>query len=224
MSPFLQTIPTAVTVVIVQGMLLFIPAGTLAYWPGWVFIVVVAGASNAISLYLAIKDPETLARRMKGGPAEETRPIQRVLVCSIFIVPAAALVVSALDWRLVWSNAPIWVIVLGNALVAFGIYLTFLVLQQNRYAAATVETSQGQTVISTGLYGFVRHPMYLGGLISYAGTPLALGSYCGLLVIVVMIPVLMLRITDEEKMLVDELKGYEDYRHKVKFRLIPAIW
>jgi protein-S-isoprenylcysteine O-methyltransferase Ste14 len=98
------------------------------------------------------------------------------------------------------------------------------VLQQNRYAASTIETAAGQTVISTGLYGLVRHPMYLGALIMSAGVPLALGSYWGLLIILVVIPVLAFRISDEEKMLVGELAGYEDYRRKVRFRLIPAIW
>src|SRR5262249_12824611 len=155
---------------------------------------------------------------------KETRPIQRVLISLAVIALLAVLVVSALDWRLGWSNAPAWGIVLGNLLVAGGLYLTLVVLQQNRYAASPIETSAGQTGIRAGLYGLVRHPMYLGALIMSVGVPLALGSYWGLLVILVVIPVLAFRITDEEKMLVGELQGYEDYRRKVRFRLIPAIW
>jgi protein-S-isoprenylcysteine O-methyltransferase Ste14 len=224
MTLFWQTLRTAVIGVIVLGALLFIPAGTLSYWPGWAFIIVFSVMTNIIGLYLAIKDPETLARRVKAGPTKETRPIQRVLISLAVIALLAVLVVSALDWRLGWSNAPVWVIVLGNLLVAGGLYLTLVVLQQNRYAASTIETAAGQTVISTGLYGLVRHPMYLGALIMSVGVPLALGSYWGLLIILVVIPVLAFRISDEEKMLVGELAGYEDYRRKVRFRLIPAIW
>jgi protein-S-isoprenylcysteine O-methyltransferase Ste14 len=224
MTLFWQTLRTAVIGVIVLGALLFIPAGTLAYWPGWAFILVFSVMTNVIGLYLAIKDPETLARRVKAGPTKETRPIQRLLISIVSIGLVAVLIVSALDWRLGWSNAPLWVILLGDALVAFGLYLTLVVLQQNRYAASTIEMSQGQTVISTGLYGLVRHPMYLGALIMCVGVPLALGSYWGLLIIVVVIPVLVFRIIDEEKMLVGELAGYADYRRKTRFRLIPAIW
>lgn len=224
MTLFWQTLRTAGIGVIVLGALLFIPAGTLAYWPGWAFIVVFSVMTNFIGLYLAIKDPETLARRMKAGPTKEARPIQRLLISIVSIGLIALLIASALDWRLGWSNAPLWVIALGNLLVAFGLYLTLVVLQQNRFAASTIETAQGQTVISTGLYSLVRHPMYLGALIMCAGMPLALGSYWGLLIIAVVAPVLAFRIADEEKMLVRELEGYEDYRRRVRFRLIPAIW
>jgi len=203
MPLFLRTLRSAAIGLVILGLLLFVPAGTLAYWPGWAFIVVFTVMTNAIGLYLAIKDPAALERRVKFG---------------------ATLVVSALDWRLGWSAAPLWVVVLGDALVAGGLYLTLVVLQQNSFAASTIETMAGQKVISTGLYGLVRHPMYLGALIMTVGMPLALGSYWGLLVLVVVVPVLMLRIGDEETMLLGELRGYADYRQKVRFRLIPGLW
>jgi protein-S-isoprenylcysteine O-methyltransferase Ste14 len=224
MTLFLQTLRTMVIGLIVLGVLLFLPAGTLTYWPGWGFIVVFTAMTSIIGLWLALKNPALLARRIKGGPTKETRPLQRLLISAVVLSLVAVLIASALDWRLGWSHAPLWVIVLGDAMVAGGLYLTMVVLQQNSYAASTVETMEGQTVISTGLYGVVRHPMYLGTLILTLGIPLALGSYWGLIIVVVVLPVLALRISDEETMLVGELKGYDEYRHKVRFRLIPAIW
>jgi protein-S-isoprenylcysteine O-methyltransferase Ste14 len=119
---------------------------------------------------------------------------------------------------------PTAIVILGDVLVALGLYVTFEVLRQNRFAASTIETMAGQKVISTGLYGIVRHPMYFGIVIMTAGVPLALGSYWGLLVLVVVLPILMWRITDEEKMLVQELDGYSAYRQNVRFRLAPGLW
>ncbi len=220
----LQTLRTAVFGLVVLGPFLFIPAATLAYWPGWLFIVVFTAATNAIGLYLIVKDPEMLARRAKFGAGKETRPMQRIAISLAILSLFGALVLSAIDWRLGWSNTPVWVIVLGNVLVAGGLYLTFVVLRQNRFAASTVEIMAGQRVISTGLYGIVRHPMYFGALVMSLGVPLALGSYWGLLIVLVVVPVLALRIIDEENMLVGELPGYDDYRNKVRARLIPGVW
>jgi protein-S-isoprenylcysteine O-methyltransferase Ste14 len=220
----LQTIRTAVIGLIVLGALLFIPAGTLAYWPGWAFIVVFSIMTNWIGLYLAIKDPAALERRVKFGATKETRLLQRVVIGIVTVALVAVMIVSALDWRLGWSNEPLWVIVLGEVLVAAGLYICLLVMQQNSFAASTIETMEGQRVISTGLYGIVRHPMYLGTLVMSVGIPLALGSYWGLFLILAVLPVLVLRIGDEEKMLVGELKGYADYRQHVRSRLVPGVW
>jgi protein-S-isoprenylcysteine O-methyltransferase Ste14 len=220
----LQTLRTAVIGIVVLGALLFIPAGTLAYWPGWAFIVVFSVLTNLIGIYLAIKDPALLARRVKVGPAAETRPLQRLIIATSFAGLIAAAAVSALDWRLGWSQAPLWVMAAGELLVALGLWITFVVLQQNQFAASTVHKMEGQQVISTGLYGIVRHPMYTGTLIMSAGVPLALGSYWGLLVVLIVIPVLVLRIGDEEQMLLSDLAGYAAYRGRVRFRLVPGVW
>lgn len=224
MTLFLQTLRTAVIGLVVLAALLFIPAGTLAYWPGWVFIAVFTVMTNAIGLDLAIRDPAALQRRIKFGATKETRPLQRIVIGVVTLALLAVLVVSALDWRLGWSGVPAWAIVLGDLLVAGGLYMTLVVLRQNSFAASTIETMPGQTLVSSGLYGLVRHPMYLGALIMSLGVPLALGSWWGLLVMLVVIPVLVLRIGDEEKMLVEELPGYAEYRRKVRFRLIPLLW
>lgn len=224
MNLALRTLATTVVGLIVLGALLFVPAGTLAYGPGWAFIVVFTLLTNGIGVYLALKDPELLERRMRGGPTAETRSVQRVLIAVIAVAVLATPVVAALDWRLGWSRAPVAVIVLGDVLVALGLALTFVVLLQNRYAASAIRIMAGQTLVSTGLYGVVRHPMYLGALILVIGEPLALGSYWGLLVLLVVVPALALRIADEEDMLANELPGYRDYRHAVRYRLVPGIW
>lgn len=223
-SLVLHTLRTTVIGLLVLGAMLFIPAGTLAYGPAWAFIIVFTVMTNGIGLYLAIKDPALLERRVKVGPAAEQRPLQKALISLSFGALIVAIIVSALDWRFGWSGVSLPIIVLGNVFVATGLLLTLVVMMQNRFAASTIRTMDDQQVISTGLYGIVRHPMYAGALIMSVGIPLALGSYWGLLIVLVVVPVLVMRINDEEQMLVGELAGYADYRQKVRFRLIPGIW
>ena len=136
----------------------------------------------------------------------------------------AVLVVSALDHRFGWSQVPTAVVVLGDALVAIGFGITLLVVIENTYAAANVTVEAEQTVISTGLYAIVRHPMYFGAVIMMIGMPLALDSYWGLVTLLPVMAVLALRITDEEKMLRQELDGYDEYTQKVHHRLVPGVW
>lgn len=206
------------------AVLLFWPAGTLDYWQAWAFIAVFIAATMIPSIYLAVKDPAALRRRMKAGPTAETRAVQRVAIVGTVVSVVAVLVVSALDHRFGWSQVPTAVIVVGLVLVAFGLTLAQLVVIQNRYAAATITVEAEQKVVSTGLYGVVRHPMYVGALIMMAGTPLALDSYWGLVAVIPGLAVLALRIVDEENMLRDELDGYREYLEKVHYRLVPYVW
>jgi protein-S-isoprenylcysteine O-methyltransferase Ste14 len=220
----LQTLASAIFGLPFFGVLLFWPAGTLGYWQAWVFIAVFMVATLVPSLYLAVKDPAALRRRMKAGPTAETRTVQKLVITGTIVAVVAVLVVSALDHRFGWSNVPIPVVIVGNILVAVGLVLAQLVVIQNSYAAATITVEAGQKVVSTGLYGLVRHPMYVGTLIMMIGTPLALDSYWGLLAIVLTLPVLAARIDDEEKMLRQELDGYVEYMQKVHYRLVPGVW
>jgi protein-S-isoprenylcysteine O-methyltransferase Ste14 len=142
----------------------------------------------------------------------------------IIIMVAAVLVVSALDHRFGWSQVPTPVVVIGDVLVAVGLGMSMLVVHQNSYAAATITVEAEQPVVDTGLYGVVRHPMYVGALIMMVGMPLALDSYWGLVTLVPGVAVLVLRIVDEEKMLRQELAGYDEYTQKVHYRLVPGIW
>lgn len=206
------------------GLLLFLPAGTLHYWQAWVFLAVFALSTWIPTMYLLRTNPAALDRRLRAGPLAETRTLQRILITVIFIAFPATFIVSALDWRYGWSLVPAPVSVIGDVLVAIGLGVAMLVVIQNGYAAANVRVEQGQTLVSTGLYGLVRHPMYTGNVLLMLGVPLALGSYWGLFLLVLGMPVLVLRIRDEEELLTHDLSGYREYMQRVRYRLLPYVW
>jgi protein-S-isoprenylcysteine O-methyltransferase Ste14 len=219
-----QMLASSLFGIVFFGVLLFLPAGTLNYWQAWLFIAVFAVVTTIPSIYLAVKSPEVLQRRMRAGPAAETRTAQRIAITGTILSVVAVLIVSALDHRFGWSQVPTSVVFVGDVLVAIGLGIAMLVVIQNGYAAATVTVEAGQKVVSTGLYGLVRHPMYVGTLIMMIGTPLALDSFWGLVTIVPGLVVLGVRIVDEEKLLSDELAGYREYTQKVHYRLVPGVW
>lgn len=206
------------------GLALFLPAGTFDYWQAWAYLGAFVVSTLFPSLYLAAKYPAALQRRMKGGPAAETRRVQRLVMVATIVAVVMQLVVSALDHRFGWSSVPTAVVIVGVVLVAVGLLLAQLVVVQNGYAAATITVEDGQPLVSTGLYGLVRHPMYLGALVMMIGTPLALDSYWGLALIVPACFALGARVVDEEKMLTEELPGYGEYVERVRFRLVPGVW
>ena len=224
MKIVLQMMASSVFGLVFFGVLLFLPAGSLNYWQAWLFIAVFAVVTTIPSIYLAVNDPEDLQRRMRAGPAAETRTAQRIAISGTILSVVAVLVVSALDHRFGWSQVPTAVILAGDLLVAVGLGIAMMVVIQNSYAASTVRVEAEQTVVTTGLYGLVRHPMYVGALIMRIGSPLALDSYWGLLTIVPALLALGYRISDEEKMLEDELVGYREYTQKVHYRLVPGVW
>jgi protein-S-isoprenylcysteine O-methyltransferase Ste14 len=206
------------------GLMLFLPAGTFHYWQAWVFLAVFAVSTWIPSVYLMRTNPAALDRRMRAGPLAETRTLQRIVITVVFICFPAMFVVSALDHRFGWSPVPATVCLVGDVLVAIGLGIAMLVVIQNGYAAANVTVEAGQTVVSAGLYGLVRHPMYTGNVILMIGAPLALGSYWGLVFVVPGLLVLVLRILDEEHLLAQELTGYRDYTRQVRYRLVPYVW
>jgi protein-S-isoprenylcysteine O-methyltransferase Ste14 len=161
---------------------------------------------------------------MRSGPLAETRTVQKFAMVGVIATTIAVSVVSALDHRFGWSQVPTAVVVLGDVLVAVGYVLAMAVVTQNEYAAATITVESQQPVISTGLYGVVRHPMYAFATLIIFGMPLALDSYWGLLGVVAAVAVFALRIVDEEKALRADLDGYADYTEKVRYRLVPGIW
>lgn len=224
MKPIVQTLASAVFGVAFFAAVLFWPAGTFHYWQAWVFLAVFAVTTLGPSIVLAARHPDVLARRMKAGPTAETRPAQRIIITVTMALVAATFVVSALDHRFGWSSVPVWLVIVGNVMVAAGLGMAQLVILQNHYAAATVRVEAGQPLVSTGLYGLVRHPMYTGTLIMMLGTPPALGSWWGLVCVAAAGPALVARILDEEKMLTAELPGYRDYTGKVRYRLVPGLW
>src|SRR5215469_17161600 len=182
------------------------------------------GASALITLYLEKHDPQLLKRRLSAGPTAEKETTQKIIMLFASIGFIALLVVPALDYRFQWSSVPVPVEIAGGLLVAIGFYLIFLVYKENSFTSATIEVAENQNVISTGPYALVRHPMYASSLLYVIGTPLALGSYWGLLAIGFMMPFLMWRLFDEERFLANNLPGYREYQKKVQHRLVPYIW
>ncbi|MDB5980217.1 MAG: Membrane protein [Pseudomonas sp.] len=213
-----------VVLAVVTGLLLFGPAGTTDYWQAWAYLLIVTGASVLMTLYLIRKDPALLERRMRGGPAAEKQPAQKLIMLGMSGTFIALLVVPALDHRLDGSTLPLAAVIAGDALVAIGFYLITLVYRENTFASATIEVAENQQVISTGPYAIVRHPMYASASLYLFGTPLALGSWWGFVPIVAMLPFLIWRLLDEERFLTGNLPGYAEYQKQVRYRLVPFVW
>ncbi|OWV98189.1 hypothetical protein ATY81_19690 [Rhizobium sp. R72] len=209
---------------LVMLVMIFLAAGSLSYWQGWLFLVHFCGWCAALTAYFVKRDPALVRKRMSVGPAAEREPSQKRIQSFNSIAILALFVVSALDHRFGWSVVPSSLVLLGNALIAAGFIGCFFVLRQNSFAAATVGVTAEQRVISTGLYGVVRHPMYASALAMFFGVPLALGSYWGVLVVFPVIGGLVARLLDEEKYLVRNLAGYAEYRNEIRWRLLPGIW
>jgi len=209
---------------IVMGLIIFVAAGTVDYWPAWVYLVLFTIASLLTTIYLIRYDPELLQRRMRGGPIAESRPTQRVIMVFTSLAFLGLLIVPPLNYRFNGATVPIYVVITGDFLVAIGFYFIFCVYRENTYTSATVQVVANQRVIDTGPYALVRHPMYGSALLYLLGTPLALGSYWGLLPFFFVIPFLVWRLFDEEKMLTKELAGYSEYQRRVRYRLVPGVW
>ena len=210
--------------VIALGIALFAPAGTLAYWQGWVYLFVFVASSALITAYLWEKDPELLARRVNAGPTAERETSQRLIQLVAAMLFIAFLVTPSLDHRFAWSSVPVAMVIFGEVLVAVGFFAVFLVFRENSFTAATIEVAADQRVIATGPYAVMRHPMYAGALVLLLGTPLALGSWWGLLLFVPITLVIVWRLRDEERFLSHNLPGYPEYRERVRYRLIPLVW
>jgi len=220
----LRALRSSIYGLLVMAGLLFVPAGTLDYWQAYEFMAVFLGGSAAITVYLAIKDPKLLERRMKVGPTAEKEPTQKIIMVFALLGFIALLVVPGLDRRFMWSSVPPWVTVLGDILVGLGFLSVYFVIRENSYAASTIQVVESQTVVSTGPYAVVRHPMYAGVLPLLIGTPLALGSWCGLNALILFMPALIWRLLDEERFLHKNLPGYTEYTWKVRYRLVPFVW
>jgi protein-S-isoprenylcysteine O-methyltransferase Ste14 len=209
---------------IVMGLLLFVPAGTVYYWQAWAFLTVFFVASALRTLYLVKHDPALLRRRLRGGPTAEREATQKIVMLFTSIGFIALLVIPALDRRFGWSAVPLGFVVAGDVLVAVGYYVIFLVFRENTFSSATIEVAENQRVISTGPYAVVRHPMYAGGLLYLLGIPLALGSWWAFIAFAAMVPFLVWRLFDEERVLARDLPGYVEYKTKVRSRLIPGTF
>jgi protein-S-isoprenylcysteine O-methyltransferase Ste14 len=220
----LKAFAALVIVLSIFGAALFLSAGTFDYWQGWVFLVVYFLVTTLITLFLIKTDPALFERRMRGGPFAEKRSAQRLIMFCASIGFIALFVVAGFDHRLAWSFVPAAAVLAGDAMIVLGFVIIFIVFRENTFASSTIELSEGQKVVSTGLYGLVRHPMYFGALIFTLGIPLSLGSWYALFVLIPFLAVMNWRMDDEETFLSKNLEGYAQYCSKVKYRLIPGLY
>jgi protein-S-isoprenylcysteine O-methyltransferase Ste14 len=203
------------------ALFLFVPAGSLGYWQAWLYLAVLFVPLLFVVTYFLRRDPAFLARRMGF---REKEAVQRRVQALGGLVFGAGFLIPGLDFRFGWSQVPVPVVLAADVAVFLGYLLIFLVFRENSYAARTVQVESGQRVVSTGPYAVIRHPMYLGVIIMYLATPLALGSWWALPVFLLLPVVLVVRIRNEEKVLLRDLAGYDEYCRKVRYRLIPRIW
>ncbi|HLZ59593.1 MAG TPA: isoprenylcysteine carboxylmethyltransferase family protein [Ktedonosporobacter sp.] len=220
----LQTLGSFVGGALLLGLLLFLPAGTFNYWQAWVCIVVFLITINVFVVYFSIKDPALMERRRQAGPGAEQSMLQKIVVTIALAGLVALFVLSGLDRRFGWSEVPPLISWIGNALLVLSFIMFTFVFRVNSYGASNIRVEQEQKVVSTGPYALVRHPMYDGALVMSIAIPLALGSWWALALLVLTIPVLVVRILDEEKVLAKELPGYSEYEQKVRYRLVPYLW
>ena len=203
------------------GLLIFIPAGTLDYLNGWMFIAGLIVPMTFTLIYLLVKDPELLEKRIKLKEKEDAQKRYIKLSILLYIV---AYIIPGLDYRYNWSNVPIWLVIVALVVMIFGYVMFIAVMLQNRYASRVIEIQDNQKLIDTGLYSIVRHPMYLAATILYLASTIVLGSYYTLIPMILLSFLLAFRIINEEKVLKQGLPGYKEYMEKVKYRLIPFIW
>ena len=206
---------------VVMGLLFFLSAGTFRFWHAWVFMAILFIPMFFVLIYLVKNDPALLERRMR---TREMEPFQkRSLIISTFLY-ALAFLMPGLDHRFGWSSVPVALVIVADIIVFLGYMLFFLVLRENSYASRVVEVEKEQKVISSGPYATVRHPMYAAALMIFLFSPMALGSLWALAAMIPATLLIIPRIIDEERLLSRELPGYEAYRQKVRYRLIPMAW
>lgn len=199
----------------------FVSAGTVSYWEAWLYLAVLFVPVVGVVFYLLRHAPDLLERRMRMR--ERERP-QKLIVKLSSVAFLAAFVLPGVDRRFGWSSVSPLVVIVADVLVWLGYASFVLVLRENRYASRIIEVDQQQTVISTGPYAVIRHPMYLAILLLYASSPLALGSYWAMIPTAALPILLVARIRDEEAVLTRDLKGYREYTQRTKYRLIPGVW
>jgi len=206
------------------AVVIFLPAWSLRFWQGWLFWLVFSALVWWITLYFLRHDPHLVEGRMQAGPKAEQQTTQKIIQALASLLAAALVIVPGLDHHFGWSSVPTLVVLIANALVVVGFAVVFEVFKENSFAASTIKVESEQRVISTGPYAMVRHPMYAGASIALVATPLALGSLWGVPIAIALIGVIVVRLLDEERYLAANLAGYETYRNKVKYRLIPMVW
>ena len=206
---------------IILGSMFFLPAWTFNYWQAWIYLLTLSVPMIFLVRFLYKHDPQLLERRMRMRERQKAQKLIVVLSWPFFLL---AFIIPGFDHRLHWSNVPLAVIVISDVLVLLGYLFVALVFKTNTYASRIVEVEKGQKVITTGPYAIVRHPMYLGQMVLFMFSPLALGSYWAMISVLLLIPLFVTRIRSEERELLASLDGYKEYVAKTRYRLIPGIW
>jgi protein-S-isoprenylcysteine O-methyltransferase Ste14 len=207
--------------VILVGILVFLPAWTINYPNGWLFMGILFIPMFIVGIVLFIKSPFLLEKRLNNKEKQKT---QQGVVKLSGLMFLGGFIVSSLDFRFGWSKVPVWVVIVAVGLFLIGYVMYAFVLKQNAYLSRTIKVETNQKVISTGLYSIVRHPMYFATLLMFLPMPLILGSFYGLIAFALYPLIIVIRILNEEEVLSSELDGYKEYQDKVKYRLIPFIW
>jgi len=205
-------------------LLLLLSAWSLRYWQAWLYVGVFGASVSATTWYLQTHDRELLRRRLAAGPRAEKELRQKLIQQVASLAFATMFIVSGLDRHFRSSLVSTRLVLLGNVFVVAGLGVIFLTFRENSYASAIIDTASGQPVISTGPYAVVRHPMYAGALILLLGTPVALGSLWGLVPFLFLLATIVWRLLDEERLLARDLPGYQEYRLRVRYRLVPFLW
>jgi protein-S-isoprenylcysteine O-methyltransferase Ste14 len=219
-----QALLGLIALVILMWIVLFLPAGSLNYWAAWIYWLSFFSTVTVITIYFLKNDLTLIAGRLKAGPTAETQTNQKVTQAFASIFFILILLIPPLDYRFQWSAVPFYIVIISDAFVVLGLVVVFFVFKENTSTSAIIDVNKNQTVVSTGPYRVVRHPMYSGALLMLLFTPLALGSFWGLLAFFPMLLVIGFRLVEEEKFLEKSLPGYEEYTRKTQYRLIPWVW
>ena len=218
---FLQAIAKFTLGVLLLGLLIFLPAGSLHYWQGWLLMGILFVPMFVAGLVMLAKNPDLLRKRLNAKEQEAEQKIVVKLSGLLFIL---AFVVAGLNWRFDWFVLPDWAVWVAAGLFLASYLLYAEVLRENTYLSRTIEVQENQKVIDTGLYGIVRHPMYMATTILFLAMPLVLASPLSFLIMLGYIPLIAQRIKNEEQVLEKGLPGYADYKKKVKYRILPLVW
>ena len=218
---FIQAITKFIVGFIIIALLLFIPAGTLNFWNAWIFICILFVPMFIVGIILMIKSPDLLRKRLNSKEKESEQGIL-LMVCGVMFI--SGFVVSGLNYRFEWIILPKMIVFIATSIFLFGYLLYAEVLRENMYLSRIIEIQENQKVIDTGLYSIIRHPMYLSTILLFLSIPLVLGSLFSFLIFLIYPVIIARRIRNEEQVLEEGLKGYSEYKKKVKYRVIPFIW
>ena len=210
-----------ITGVLLIGLLVFLPAGSFAYWQGWLLMCILFVPMFIAGIFMLVKSPELLLKRLNTKEKEGEQKAVVVMSGLLFII---SFISAGLNWRFGWWILPEWTVLAASALFILSYILYAEVLRENEYLSRIIEVQKGQEVIDTGLYGIVRHPMYMATVLMFLSMPLVLGSPISFIIMLGYIPVIVKRIRNEEEVLTNGLIGYKEYKTRVKYKLIPLIW